>query len=95
MSDFLPTGIQLTYLVAASLFILGLKKLGSPASARNGNLVAAVGMLLAIVATMLDQHVLNYEMILIGLAIGSVIGAVIAYKVQMTEPIAKPIKIIS
>ncbi|OBQ19792.1 MAG: NAD synthetase [Anabaena sp. WA113] len=85
MSDFLPTGIQLTYLVAASLFILGLKKLGSPASARNGNLVAAVGMLLAIVATMLDQHVLNYEMILIGLAIGSVIGAVIAYKVQMTE----------
>ena len=85
MSDFLPTGIQLTYLVAASLFILGLKKLGSPASARNGNLIAAVGMLLAIVATMLDQHVLNYEMILVGLAIGSVIGTVIAYKVQMTE----------
>ncbi|MDM3846524.1 MAG: NAD(P)(+) transhydrogenase (Re/Si-specific) subunit beta [Aphanizomenon gracile PMC638.10] len=85
MSDFLPTGIQLTYLVAASLFILGLKKLGSPASARNGNLIAAVGMLLAIVATMLDQQVLNYEMILVGLAIGSVIGAVIAYKVQMTE----------
>ena len=85
MSDFLPTGIQLTYLVAASLFILGLKKLGSPASARNGNLVAAVGMLLAIIATLLDQQVLNYEMILVGLAIGSVIGTVIAYKVQMTE----------
>jgi H+-translocating NAD(P) transhydrogenase subunit beta len=85
MSDFLPTGIQLTYLVAASLFILGLKKLGSPATARNGNLVAAVGMLLAIVATMLDQHVLNYEMILVGLAIGSVIGAVVAYTVQMTD----------
>ncbi|MBD2626426.1 NAD(P)(+) transhydrogenase (Re/Si-specific) subunit beta [Trichormus variabilis] len=85
MSDFLPTGIQLTYLVAASLFILGLKKLGSPATARNGNLVAAVGMLLAVVATMLDQQVLNYEMILIGLAIGSVIGAIAAYKVQMTD----------
>ncbi|ADI63148.1 NAD(P)(+) transhydrogenase (Re/Si-specific) subunit beta [Trichormus azollae] len=85
MSDFLPTGIQLTYLVAASLFILGLKKLGSPATARNGNLVAAVGMLLAIIATMLDQQVLNYEMILVGLSIGSVIGAVVAYKVQMTE----------
>ncbi|MBD2566803.1 NAD(P)(+) transhydrogenase (Re/Si-specific) subunit beta [Anabaena lutea] len=85
MSDFLPTGIQLTYLVAASLFILGLKKLGSPATARNGNLVAAVGMLLAVVATMLDQQVLNYEMILIGLAIGSIIGAIAAYKVQMTE----------
>ncbi|MDZ8026607.1 MAG: NAD(P)(+) transhydrogenase (Re/Si-specific) subunit beta [Nostoc sp. SerVER01] len=85
MSDFLPTGIQLTYLVAASLFIFGLKKLGSPATARNGNVIAAVGMLLAIVATMLDQHVLNYEMILLGLAIGSGIGAIVAYKVQMTE----------
>jgi NAD(P) transhydrogenase subunit beta len=85
VSDFLPTGIQLTYLVAASLFIFGLKKLGSPATARNGNVIAAVGMLLAIVATMLDQHVLNYEMILLGLAIGSGIGAIAAYKVQMTE----------
>jgi len=85
VSDFLPTGIQLTYLVAASLFILGLKKLGSPATARNGNLIAAVGMLLAIAATMLDQNVLNYEMILLGLAIGSLIGAIVAYKVQMTE----------
>lgn len=85
MTDFLPTGIQLTYLIAASLFILGLKKLGSPATARNGNVIAAVGMLLAVVATMLDQQVLNYEMILIGLAIGSVLGAIAAYKVQMTE----------
>lgn len=85
MTDFLPSGIQLAYLVAASLFILGLKKLGSPATARNGNVVAAVGMLLAVVATMLDQHVLNYEMILIGLAIGSIIGAIGAYKVQMTD----------
>ena len=85
MSDFIPTGIQLTYLVAASLFILGLKKLGSPATARQGNVVAAVGMLLAIVATLLDQHVLNYQMILVGLAIGSAIGAIAAYKVQMTE----------
>jgi H+-translocating NAD(P) transhydrogenase subunit beta len=85
VSDFLPTGIQLTYLVAASLFILGLKKLGSPATARSGNVIAAVGMLLAIVATMLDQQVLNYEMILVGLAIGTGIGAIAAYKVQMTE----------
>ncbi len=85
MTDFLPTGIQLTYLVAASLFILGLKKLGSPATARNGNVMAAVGMLLAIVVTLLDQQVLNYQMILVGLAIGSAIGAIAAYKVQMTE----------
>jgi NAD(P) transhydrogenase subunit beta len=85
MTDFLPTGIQLTYLVAASLFILGLKQLGSPATARQGNVVAAVGMLLAIAATLLDRHVLNYEMILLGLAIGSVLGAIAAYKVQMTD----------
>ncbi|MFB2898082.1 NAD(P)(+) transhydrogenase (Re/Si-specific) subunit beta [Aerosakkonemataceae cyanobacterium BLCC-F50] len=85
MTDFLPTGIQLTYLVAASLFILGLKKLGSPATARAGNVWAAVGMFLAIVATLLDRHVLNYEMILLAIAIGSVIGAVVAYKVAMTE----------
>ncbi|MDH6061616.1 NAD(P)(+) transhydrogenase (Re/Si-specific) subunit beta [Chrysosporum bergii ANA360D] len=85
MRDFLPTGIQLTYLVAASLFILGLKRLGSPATARNGNVIAAVGMLLAIIATLLDQQVLNYEMILLGLAIGTGIGAIAAYKVQMTE----------
>ncbi len=85
MSDFLPTGIQLTYLVAASLFILGLKKLGSPATARQGNLWAAIGMLLAIVATLLDRQVLNYEMILVGLAIGSLVGAIAAQRVQMTE----------
>ncbi len=85
MTDFLPTGIELSYLIAASLFILGLKKLGSPATARQGNVIAAVGMLLAIVATLLDREVLNYQMILLGLVIGSVIGVISAYKVQMTE----------
>lgn len=84
MSEFLPTGIQLTYLVAASLFIIGLKKLGSPATARNGNLIASVGMLLAVIATLLDRQVLNYEMILAGIAIGSLIGAIAAQKVAMT-----------
>lgn len=85
MSEFLPTGIELTYLVAASLFIVGLKKLGSPATARNGNSLAAVGMLLAVVATLLNQQVLNYQMILLGLVIGSLLGSFAAYKVQMTE----------
>ncbi|HEY9674902.1 MAG TPA: NAD(P)(+) transhydrogenase (Re/Si-specific) subunit beta [Chroococcales cyanobacterium] len=85
MTDFLPTGIELSYLVAASLFIFGLKRLGSPATARQGNLIAAIGMLLAIVATLLDREILNYQMILLALAIGSVLGAIAAYKVQMTE----------
>jgi H+-translocating NAD(P) transhydrogenase subunit beta len=85
MNLWLPSAIQITYLVAASLFIIGLKKLGSPATARNGNLIAAVGMLLAVVGTLLDQQVLNYTMILIGIVIGSLIGAVVAYKVAMTD----------
>lgn len=84
MTDFLPTGIQLTYLVAASLFILGLKKLGSPATARQGNLLAAVGMFLAIAGTLVDQAILNYVQIFAAIAVGSVIGAVGAYKVEMT-----------
>lgn len=84
IDEFLPSGIQLSYLLAASLFILGLKKLGSPATARQGNQSAAIGMLLAVVATMLDRHVLSYEIILIGMAIGSAIGAIAAYKVEMT-----------
>ncbi|MUL37817.1 NAD(P)(+) transhydrogenase (Re/Si-specific) subunit beta [Gloeocapsopsis dulcis] len=84
MSEFLPTGIQLSYLVAASLFIVGLKKLGSPATARQGNFLAAVGMLLAVVATLLERQVLSYEMILVGLAVGSLIGAIAAQKVAMT-----------
>jgi NAD(P) transhydrogenase subunit beta len=85
ISAFVPTGIQLTYLVATSLFFFGLKQLGSPATARNGNLLASVGMLLAIVATLLDRQVLNYQMILIAIAIGAAIGAIAAQKVAMTE----------
>jgi len=84
MSDFLPTGIQLSYLIAASLFFVGLKRLGSPATARQGNLIASIAMLIAVVATLLDRQVLNYQMILIGVAIGSVIGAIAAQRVAMT-----------
>jgi NAD(P) transhydrogenase subunit beta len=84
MSDLIPTGIQLSYLVAASLFFVGLKKLSSPATARSGNTIASAAMLLAIVATLLDAKVLNYPMIFLGIAIGSGIGAVAAQKVEMT-----------
>ncbi|NMG57842.1 NAD(P)(+) transhydrogenase (Re/Si-specific) subunit beta [Geitlerinema sp. P-1104] len=85
MSDFLPTGIQLSYLVAASLFFVGLKRLGSPATARQGNRLASLAMLVAIVATLLDRQVLNHQMILLGIAIGSVIGAITAQRVAMTS----------
>ncbi|GAB4375421.1 MAG: NAD(P)(+) transhydrogenase (Re/Si-specific) subunit beta [Elainellaceae cyanobacterium] len=85
MSEWLPTGIELTYLVAASLFILGIKKLGSPATARQGNIIAAVGMGFAIVATLLNQSVVNYGMILGAVAVGAIVGAISAYKVAMTS----------
>ncbi|NEQ98145.1 MAG: NAD(P)(+) transhydrogenase (Re/Si-specific) subunit beta [Cyanothece sp. SIO2G6] len=84
MNDFLLTGIELSYLLAASLFIVGLKKLGSPSTARQGNLLASVGMLIAVVATLLNQSVLNYQIILIGVIIGSLIGAIAARQVEMT-----------
>lgn len=84
MSDYLVTGIELAYLTAAALFIVGLKQLGSPATARQGNVIAGVGMLIAIAATLLDRSILNYETILVGIVIGSLIGAITAEKVEMT-----------
>ncbi len=85
MTDFLPSGIQLAYLVAVGLFIVGLKQMSSPATARQGNILGSVGMLLAVVATLIDQQVLSYTMTAIGLAIGSLLGAWVAYAVAMTD----------
>lgn len=76
--------IEITYLLSSVLFIFGIKNLGSPKTAVKGNQMAALGMLLAIVATLVDKHIVTYEWILIGLVIGSLIGAVLAIKVQMT-----------
>ncbi|MFN3360423.1 MAG: NAD(P)(+) transhydrogenase (Re/Si-specific) subunit beta [Pseudanabaenaceae cyanobacterium] len=85
MAEFLPSGIQLAYLTAVGLFILGLKRMSSPATARQGNILGAVGMLLAVGATLLDQHILNYTYLAVGLAIGSALGVWIAYGVAMTD----------
>lgn len=74
----------LVYLIASVCFIFGIKKLSSPKTARKGNQLAALGMLLAIVVTLLDQQILTYEYIILGMVIGSAIGAVMAIKVQMT-----------
>jgi NAD(P) transhydrogenase subunit beta len=76
--------IQIAYLVAAVCFILGLKWLSSPRSARRGNQVAAVGMAIAIVATLIDSRVVDYAWIVIAAVVGGSIGAVIARRVQMT-----------
>ena len=76
-------GINYVYVVCAALFVLGLKMLSSPATARRGNLVSALGMLIAIVATLLAQG-LDYRWIVIGMLIGGLIGTAGAYFVKMT-----------
>jgi len=81
----MDTLIQFAYVVSAALFIFGLKQLGSPATARRGNMISAAGMLLAIVAALLDQGIVEYQYILLGFAIGGVIGAAAARMVQMTS----------
>ena len=73
------------YILAAILFIVGLKQLGSPATARNGNRMSALAMLVAIVATVVGNDIASWEFILAGAIVGSAIGAFSARKVAMTS----------
>lgn len=75
---------DILYMAAASLFIFGLKKLSSPKTARTGNLLAMVGMLIAVVVTLVDKQILDFTFIIAGVVIGSFIGAAAAKKVEMT-----------
>jgi NAD(P) transhydrogenase subunit beta len=79
------TAIALTYIVASVLFIFGLKMLSSPRTARRGNMISACGMLIAVVATLLDREIVDYRFILAGVAVGAVVGAVAALRVHMTS----------
>lgn len=74
----------LAYLVSAVLFILGLKGLTHPATARRGNFYAMFGMLIAIAATLLGRDVQSYGFIIAGIAGGAVIGIIVALRIQMT-----------
>jgi NAD(P) transhydrogenase subunit beta len=76
--------IELTYLAASILFILGLKGLSHPETARRGMIFAEVGMFLAIVGTLLHREIISYEWIIAGLIIGSLIGGAISIWVPMT-----------
>ncbi len=76
--------IDLVYIVAAILFIVGLKFLGSPATARKGNAISSIGMAIAVIATLFSKG-LNFELIIGGFVIGGLIGAVVARKVEMTS----------
>jgi NAD(P) transhydrogenase subunit beta len=77
--------INLIYIVAAVLFIFGLKMMSSPATARRGNFISAVGMFIAVVVTLLTKEVVDYHWIIIGFIIGAVIGAYTARIVAMTQ----------
>ena len=76
--------VDLCYLVSAVLFIIGLKGMTKPRTAVRGNWIGSLAMLLAVVATLLHRDVVSWTGILIAIAIGSVIGTVIAKRVQMT-----------
>ena len=80
--------IPLGYLLSAALFIFGLKKLGHPRTAPLGNQYGAMGMLVAVITTIIDMQLsaggMNWELIIAGLLVGSIIGIIMAIKVEMT-----------
>jgi NAD(P) transhydrogenase subunit beta len=76
--------VNLAYLLASALFIFGLKGLAHPRTAVRGNLLASVGMLIAIVVTLADRHIISYQLIIAGLVVGGAIGSLLALKIQMT-----------
>ena len=75
------------YVLASVLFILGIKKLSHPRTARNGNMIAFIGMMIAIVATLIAKHEIeiDFQLIAIGIVVGIIIGATFAIKVEMTQ----------
>jgi len=82
--------LEICYLIASLTFVIGLKMLSHPDTARRGNLIAAAGMLIAILATIFlfqgydPNKIFNYGLIFFGLVVGSIIGTVMAKRVQMT-----------
>ncbi len=78
------TTINLAYLAAGVCLIIGIKRLSSPATARSGNVVAAIGMAIAIVFTLLSPEIDSYWLIIVGVAVGTVIGVASARLVKMT-----------
>jgi NAD(P) transhydrogenase subunit beta len=81
----MKSGVELAYLLATFLFIFGLKMMSSPASARRGNALSSLGMLLAIVVTLLHREIVGFRWIVGGGLAGTVIGALAARRVAMTD----------
>ena len=85
MNDFdFDLFIGAIYLVAVIFFVLGLKRLGSPKTARSGNLIASLGMLIAVVATLVDREIISFELIIAGIIVGAIIGSIMARAIKMT-----------
>ena len=76
--------INIIYVISAELFIYGLKLLGHPSTARKGNRLSAIAMLIAIIVTLLDQHIVSYSWIIISVLAGSAVGVYVSKKVEMT-----------
>ncbi len=72
------------YITAAVMFIIGLLWLRSPETARAGNRLSALGMLIAVVFTLIDRDIVSYEWIIVGMIVGALIGAIAARQVQLT-----------
>ena len=81
MSD---TATGFAYLIAAVCFIMALRGLSSPESARKGNITGVIGMIIAVVTTLLNPDVVNYGTILLAVLIGGTVGTVVALKIPMT-----------
>ncbi|MBN2054487.1 NAD(P)(+) transhydrogenase (Re/Si-specific) subunit beta [bacterium] len=76
--------VNIAYLVAAALFVFGLKGLTKPRTAVRGNLTSAIGMLIAVLVTLLNQHIIGFGVIIAGLVVGGLVGAILAIRIQMT-----------
>jgi len=76
--------INIWYIVAAALFIFGLKQLGSPATAVRGNLMSSIAMLIAIVVTLFNAEIISFQWILVAAVVGAIVGGVAAQKIAMT-----------
>ena len=76
--------INLAYVIAATLFVFGIKMLGSAETARRGNMISGIGMLIAVVVTLLNKG-MSYEWIVAGLIVGTLIGGISARLVKMTS----------
>ena len=77
--------VNFIYIISSVLFAFGLKFLGSPVSARKGNMLSAAGMFLAVAATLASGHIISFQWILIGIIIGSGLGTLVAFKAAMTQ----------